>query len=136
MSKSIRKILALALSVMMLVSAIPVAVMAEDEVITITEGDFVYEIDVDEATLVGYNGTETDIEIPMEIADGAYTVTKLGSGANGNPVFHSNTEITSVTLPDSITEIPKGAFYGCTNLNFVDFGDGVTKIGDTSFPLT
>ena len=71
MSKSIRKILALALSVMMLVSAIPVAVMAEDEVIAITEGDVVYEIDVDEATLVGYNGTETDVEIPMEIADGA-----------------------------------------------------------------
>lgn len=136
MSKSIRKILALVLSVMMLVSAIPVAVMAEDEVITITEGDFTYEIDVDEATLVGYNGTETDIEIPMEIADGAYTVTKLGSGANGNPVFHSNTEITSVKLPDSITEIPSGAFYGCTNLKFVDFGKGITKIGDTSFPLT
>ena len=111
MSKSIRKILALVLSVMMLVSAIPVAVMAEDEVITITEGYFTYEVNVDEATLVGYNGTKTDVRIPMEIADGAYTVTKLGNRAAGVPVFHSNTEITSVTLPDSITEIPKGAFY-------------------------
>lgn len=47
-------------------------------------------------------------------------------------VFKGNTEIKKVVLPMYITEIPGGAFEGCTNLEMV-IAYGVTKIGENAF---
>lgn len=57
----------------------------------------------------------------------AIKVTKLDAKA-----FAGNTEIKTVVLPLYVTEIPDGAFEGCTNLEMV-LAFGVTKIGKNAF---
>lgn len=42
-------------------------------------------------------------------------------------------QLTSVKLPDGLTEIPQGSFYRCKSLRFVNIPDTVTKIGLDAF---
>lgn len=44
-----------------------------------------------------------------------------------------NTEITDLVIPNSVTSIGWGAFWGCTGLNSVTFPNSVTSIGDFAF---
>eukprot|EP01044_Picomonas_judraskeda_P019780 COSAG03_NODE_4244_length_1624_cov_3.055082_1_plen_133_part_00 len=46
------------------------------------------------------------------------TYKTVGMGA-----FYRNTELTSLTWPASVTKIDKGAFSGCSNLQYVNLGD-------------
>ena len=39
-------------------------------------------------------------------------------------------EITSFVIPDDVTSIGDGAFYGCSNLTSVTIPDSVTSIGE------
>ena len=41
--------------------------------------------------------------------------------------------MTSVTIPDGVTEIGEHAFHGCESLKSVVIGDGVTKISENAF---
>ena len=59
---------------------------------------------------------------------------------NGKPVtqilpeaFSSATNLTSITIPDSVTSIGYYAFRDCTSLTSVVIGEGVTSIGDAAF---
>ena len=90
------------------------------------EGFWEYEEVDGGAKLTEYLGTDTDVVIPEEI-DGVKVVT-FDEG-----VFAYNRKITSVTLPDSITQIPEGAFRSCTALKCVTLGNGVTAIGNEAF---
>ena len=47
--------------------------------------------------------------------------------------FMNNTGITSITLPDSITEIEELAFYGCTGLKSINIPAGLTEIPESAF---
>ena len=40
----------------------------------------------------------------------------------------------SVTFPSSLRRLKEKAFYGCENLKKIDFGDGITNIGDKVAP--
>ena len=86
---------------------------------------FTYEIKNGTATLTSYTGTETDVIIPAEI-DG-YAITALGDS------LFKNTNVTSVTLPASVTSIGWFAFYGCGSLQKVTLGDAVSTIGYAAF---
>lgn len=126
MQKSFKKTLALILSIVMIIGVLPMGLSFAAE----TEGDFTYEIEDGKAVVIGYNGPAA-VVVPETL--GGKPVVKLGNDpVRGVPFFHSNTDITSVVLPDTVEEIVPGSFYGCTNLETIDLG-GATKIGNTVF---
>lgn len=65
-------------------------------------------------TITKYTGTESTVILPSTI--NSWPVTKIGEDA-----LKDNTTITSVTIPDSVTEIGSNAFAGCTNLTSVHY---------------
>lgn len=79
------------------------------------------------ATVVGYNGTDSDVTIPSYFTSGnvAYKVTALSSNA------FAGKNIRSIVLSDYITELPDGAFKDCKQLNQIS--GYFTKIGAEAF---
>ncbi len=70
--------------------------------------------------------TDKDIVIPSEYEE--KTVTKIEDRA-----FENCENITSITLPDSITVIGRNAFAGCGSLTSISIPDGVTVIEEETF---
>ena len=48
-------------------------------------------------------------------------------------ILHCPESKTSITIPDTVTEIEAFAFYGCTGLTSITIPDSVTKIGASAF---
>ena len=65
-------------------------------------------------TITKYTGKESTVILPSTI--NSWPVTKIGEDA-----LKDHTTITSVTIPDSVTEIGSNAFAGCTNLTSVHY---------------
>ena len=86
----------------------------------------VYEVVDGEASVVGYDGTETDVRIAKTY--GGVPVTSIGECA-----FMDCSSLTSVEIPDSITSINEGAFGYCSSLTSVEIPGGVTSIGPGAF---
>lgn len=82
--------------------------------ITVTAPSRDFTFDATTGTIKKYNGNDTVVVIPPTIS--SWPVTKIGEDA-----FQDNTTITSVTIPDSVTEIGANAFAGCTNLTIVNY---------------
>ena len=75
--------------------------------------------------IVDCHFSEGDIVIPSKI--GEYTVTKIGS-----ELFY-NTDITSVTIPNTVVEIGASAFQYCDYLTSIVIPDSVMTIGERAF---
>jgi hypothetical protein len=69
-----------------------------------------------------------ELTIPQCVSNNGtiYTVTDVGS-------FRNSEELTSVTIPSSVTSIGAQAFYGCTGLTSVSIPSSVTSINDYAF---
>ena len=101
---------------LMLTAAVPfVPMMPEMERISahaegteaLTEGDYTYTVDdAGNATITKYNGEGGAVTIPSTL--GGKPVTAIGGGA-----FYGCSELTSVTIPEGVTEIGNLAFNGC-----------------------
>ncbi len=76
--------------------------------------------------ITGYSGNSQALTLPTEI-DG-YRVVAIGESA-----FNSNTAITSVSIPGSVTVIESHAFYCCYGLSSITLTDGLTTIGPYAF---
>ena len=109
--KKTRKIISLLLSILMIITSVPLMALNS---FAASSGDYEYELLKDgTAQIKHYEGSEKEIEIPSEI-DG-HRVTFIGSGA-----FKGCTSLTSVTIPDSITEIYPFVLDECASLRTIN----------------
>ncbi len=84
-----------------------------------------YSVSNGSVTIDKYTGSDTSVVIPSTI--GGYPVTKIKSYAfNGS-------NVTSVTLPSSMTQIDGYAFYGASKLKSIYIPSSVTSIGSYAF---
>lgn len=96
--------------------------------------DFEFEIDTFDmvAKITGYIGEKTQVVIPDTITDPVYgdvvPVATIGTYA-----FAENENIEVVVLPETVTEIEKGAFQSCPNLRAVSLPFGLETIGVNAF---
>ena len=51
----------------------------------------------------------------------------------GNNAFQNCAGLTAITIPDNVTTIGNSAFYGCAGLTAATIGNGVTNIGRSAF---
>ena len=78
------------------------------------------------SSVFGAIPTEGELIIPETL--GGYSVSEIASYA-----FSMCTNMTSVSIPDSVTYIGDYAFSGCSGLTNVTIPDSVTKIGYSAF---
>ena len=99
------------------------------------ENEFSYRVlEGNTAEIIAYVGNGTKLVIPSEI-DG-YKIIKIANFAfcaMMNPKYYS---LTSVEITDGITSIGQGAFSGCSNLSCISVPNSVTEIGDNAFENT
>lgn len=81
--------------------------------VTVAAATNTFSFDLTTGTITEYNGTDTVVVIPSKI--NGVTVTTIGTDA------FLGLNITSVTIPASVTEIGSNAFAGCTNLTSVNY---------------
>lgn len=81
--------------------------------VTVAAATNTFDFNLTTGTITKYNGTDTVVVIPSKI--NGVTVTTIGTDA------FWGLNITSVTIPDSVTEIGANAFAGCTNLTSVNY---------------
>ena len=97
---------------------------AEKNVTTVFS--FMINEDSTTVTITEYNGTETDVVIPESI--NGMEVTGIATSA-----FGGNTEITSVTMPDTVLNINASAFKGCLNLENIKLSKNLLTMGEYVF---
>ena len=76
-------------------------------------------------TITGYTGSGGGVAIPG--ATNGYPVTSIGVNA------FENKSVTSVTIPNSVTNLADRAFYGCVNLTNVTIPESVISVGQEVF---
>lgn len=88
---------------------------------------FEYVIIDNEVTIIKYIGEDaTEVAIPAEI-DGCAVV------VIGDRAFLEESELTAISIPDSVTKIEERAFAGCNSLQSVVLPNGVTQIEECVF---
>jgi hypothetical protein len=115
-----------------LLMSAPSASQAQYGYTTNTDGSiYTYNTNADGSiNFAGYSGPPWAVSIPTNI--NGLTVTSIGNGAfNGLRIGLSN--LTSVTIPGSVTSIGEDAFEFCCGLTNVTIPDSVTSIADHAF---
>jgi len=113
----------LILSALLLASALQTA-KAEQS------GEWTYSVENNQATITFYTGAGGAVTIPSVL--GGYAVKKVGNDEY-SPFFDRNMYVISVLIPNSVTSIGDGAFFGCSSLTTLTIGSGVTSIGREAF---
>ena len=110
-------------------------------------GDFVFR-EGSTPRLVKYNGNSQEIVLPEDFKGKKYAIDEAAFSGLQNfsivipegvakiesGLFEAcGSRLTSVTIPNSVTEIGEDAFKGCSGLRFIVVPEGVTKIGNYAF---
>jgi BspA type Leucine rich repeat region (6 copies) len=91
----------------------------------VAQAQFNYTTNNSTITITGYTGSGGAVTIPT-------TINGLPVTSIGNEAF-DDTPLTSVTIPDSVTNIGDGAFDDCSSLTNLTIPDSVNNIGDGAF---
>lgn len=112
-------LLSILLAFCMVLVLLPRTAQAADIAYPVTGGNIYF--DVTTGTITGCDYAVTEANIPSEIY-GVPVVTI------GNEAFRGCGNLTSVTIPGSVTSIGTSAFYQCYGLTGVNIPSGVTAI--------
>ncbi len=123
-----RKLLSLLLVLAMVITLFPVAAFAADGVgIDLVQDGLRFRMENGGAYVVEMaDKTLTDITIPSQFAD-VCNVVGIDEGA------FKGTNITSVTIPETVTEIGQEAFMNCKKLAAVNFAGSTAYLGERAF---
>ena len=99
----------------------------------LAQAQFTFTTNNGAITITGYTGSGGDVIIP-EVING-YPVKNIGIFAF-NPAPGNPNPITSVVMPDSITNVGRDAFYVCKGLTNVVFSTNVTEIANDLFAFS
>lgn len=122
-----KKLISVILTVVMLLTCLPVQAMASGNTTGSRYGNLVYSVSGFHVEIIGCDESVTELVIPKTIDD--LPVTVIAQGA-----FHSHASLTSVTAPSTLTYISKWAFRDCSQLQSVDLSQSaVTDIGQQAF---
>ena len=94
----------------------------------LAQAQFTFTTNNGAITITGYTGSGGNIVIPSVI--NGYPVKNIGMYAFNpypTPYVHQN-QVTSVVIPDSVTNIEFSAFYGCSQLTNVVMSTNVTEL--------
>ena len=131
----------LILSALLLASAFQTAMGEPD-------GDWIYSVENNQATITRYTGGGGEVSIPYTINGNSVTsvgiqafsgtaVTSVNIPISvtsiGNSAFQECTGLTTITIPNSVTSIGNYAFYQCTSLTNIIIPNSVTSIGSGAF---
>ena len=142
----LRKILAILLSFLLLMMAVPVGVLPTLSVSAATKagttGECTGTLDNEQLTISG-NGVMGNYSFMYSYGDSRTTapwgwkITSVtiedGVTTIGKYAFYACDSLTSVTIPDSVVTIMGNAFYGCDSLVSLTIPDSVTTIADYTF---
>ena len=143
MRSFIKKTLAVLLSAMLLLSAVPITAMAAETTAqecvgasSGTTGDCTWTLDDDGLLTISGNGAMADYGFCGPWGDKIKNVViESGVTAIGKEAFSGCTSLESVTIGDSVTSIGNFAFRYCTSLVGVTIPDSVTSIGAGAFEV-
>lgn len=102
-----------------------------DPSLLVGTADLIYSYTSNAYSVTGYSGSATSVTIPSYYDDGKngiHQVTAIGNNAFNT---NSNTNISAITLPSSVTTIGNFAFYQ-SNLTSIDLSN-VTSLGQCAF---
>ena len=99
--------------------------------LAVDSSGFAFYYDGTTGYLVGYAGDKTEIVLP----DGfiAYNGVRVNAYEINNSAFRDCINLTSITIPDSVTSIGDYAFSNCTGLTSITIPDSVINIGKHAF---
>ena len=98
-------------------------------VFAVTDGDYTYIVQNDEAILTKYSGSASHVTIPSTL--GGYRVAAVGDYA-----FYNNPTLTEVTLPYGVDRVEYCAFWCCSALEAVSLPNSITTIESNAFANT
>ncbi|MBR2460343.1 MAG: leucine-rich repeat protein [Clostridia bacterium] len=96
-----------------------------DILTTVQKDGFLFELIDGQYVLFKYMGEDTALVLPESVNGSGYVI--------GSSFMYGNTDITSVVIPEGVTEIRGQAFSGCESLNYVSVPSTVKKIGTEAF---
>ncbi len=133
--KNTRKIISVLLSILMIVTSVPLMAVESFAATNGTTGDCTWTLDGTVLTISG-NGKMRDYNWE-EASPWGTSITKVvienGVTSIGDYACYNCTSLESVTIPDSVTSIGERPFEGCRSLTSVTIGNGVTSIGYFAF---
>ena len=133
MTKTIKKSLALILSVLMLVSVMPMSFSLAAETSGLSYSYAGNNSSSRVATVTGYTGSATEVEIPDTTTSRGYSYKVTTIGSSNNRPFQNKTDIKKITLGNNVQTIAANAFVGCTNLETVVLPKSLNSVGNSAF---
>ena len=133
--KKSKKIISLLLSILMIITSVPLMAVESFAATNGTTGDCTWTLDGTVLTISGNGKMEKNYinKYPSWGLSITKVVIENGVTSISGMAFADCKSLTSVTIPDSVTSIGSHAFSYCTSLTSITIPDSITNINDGTF---